>query len=101
MWRRVSVSNVLSLDRYSEPGLLYDGAVGCKARRFAATSGGDAGETMRRMTKVVLWGALILIPTTAYAQGQPPIRSPQDAGLPSGSRKPGLLRPEPEAIRPL
>ena len=34
---------------------------------------------MRKMTRAVLWGTLILVPAAAYAQGQPPIQSPQDA----------------------
>src|SRR5215207_4691937 len=34
---------------------------------------------MRAMTKAILWGALILLPASAYAQGQPPIQSAQDA----------------------
>ena len=39
----------------------------------------QAGETMARMLKAVLWSALILVPAAAYAQGQPPIQSAQDA----------------------
>ena len=31
------------------------------------------------MIKAILWGALILLPASAYAQGQPPIQSAQDA----------------------
>ena len=34
---------------------------------------------MRKATKAALWGALILVPAVAYAQGQPPIQSAQDA----------------------
>ena len=34
---------------------------------------------MRRMVKAVIWGTLILAPAATYAQGQPPIQSPQDA----------------------
>ena len=34
---------------------------------------------MRKMAQAVLWSALILGPAAAYAQGQPPIQSPQDA----------------------
>ena len=34
---------------------------------------------MRKMTKAVLWSALMLAPVAAHAQGQPPIQSPQDA----------------------
>ena len=34
---------------------------------------------MGKMTKAVLWSALMLAPAAAYAQGQPPIQSAQDA----------------------
>ncbi len=48
---------------------------------------------MRAMTKAILWGALILVPAAAYAQGQPPIQSPQDAACRQEATRGGMSDP--------
>ena len=55
---------------------------------------------MRKMTKAILWSALILVPAAAYAQGQPPIQSPQDAACRQEARNRVFSDPNPRGLDP-
>jgi hypothetical protein len=55
---------------------------------------------MRKTMKAILWSALIIAPAAAYAQGQPPIQSAQDAACRQEAASRVFSTPNPRGLDP-